>query len=319
MIVYIYEMMQEIDYNLLVNVIDGNATQEEVTLVENWLLASEENRDLYFKVKDILDLQKANALEIDTAAAWEDVTRQLKERTKVKRMKWLKYAAMVAVLVLAGGLVIYFNAGRPSAPEMQLVQTTTLQSTVLPDGTKVWVKAGGTLSYRPSSFGKSDREIWVTGTAFFDVAKEEAPFIVHASNMEIAVLGTSFTVHEKAIIVNSGKVKATAQGQEMMVQPNERVKVTANGMQKDKVNAQLYGAWKDGDYQFDNTTVAELKDMINSNYGLDVNVIRPAAFDGNAISGYIKISDEVSLVKILSAMLNANVIRKENSLIIQPK
>lgn len=311
-------MMQEIDYTLLINVIDGNATQEEVTLVENWLLASEENKVLYFKVKDILDLQKGNALEIDTATAWEDVTRQLKERAKVKRMKWLKYAAMVAVLVLAGGLITYFNTGRSSGPEMQLAHTTTLQSTVLPDGTKVWLKAGGTLSYRPS-FGKSDREIWVTGTAFFDVAKEEAPFMVHASNMEIAVLGTSFTVHEKAIIVNSGKVKTTVQGQEMLVLPNERVTVTAGGMQKDKVNAQLYGAWKDGDYQFDNTTVAELKDMINSNYGLDVTVMRPTLFEGNAISGYIKIADEASLVKVLSAMLNANITRKENSLIIQPK
>lgn len=311
-------MMQEIDYNLLVNVIDGSATPEEVAVVENWLLHSEENRDLYFRVKDILDLQQANTLEIDTAARWEIVSHQLKDRTKVKRMKWLKYAAMVAVLALAGGLITYFKPTRPSAPEIQLAQTTTLQSKVLPDGTKVWVKPGGSLSYR-SSFGKSDREIWVTGTVFFDVAKEEEPFIVHASNMEVAVLGTSFTIHEKAIIVNSGKVKTTAKGQEMLVQPNERVTLTAEGMQKDKVNAQLYGAWKDGDYQFDNTTVTELRDMINSNYGFEVTVIKPAAFEGSAISGYMKIADDVSLVKILSAMLNANITKKGNTLTIQPK
>lgn len=311
-------MMQEIDYNLLVNVIDGNATPEEVALVENWLLHSEENRELYFRVKDILDLQKADTLEIDTAAKWEMVTRGLKNRTKVKRMKWLKYAAMVAVLVLAGGFIIYQNTSRPSSPEMQLAQTTTLQSKVLPDGTKVWVKPGGTLSYR-SSFGKSDREIWITGTAFFDVAKGEEPFLLHASKMEIAVLGTSFTVHESAIIVNTGKVKTTAGGQETLVQPNERVVITAEGMKKDKVNAQLYGAWKDGDYQFDNTTVAELKDMINSNYGIDVTVIKPAAFEGNAISGYMKIADDAALVKILSAMLNAKIKREGNTITIQPK
>ncbi|WP_343305754.1 FecR domain-containing protein [Chitinophaga niabensis] len=311
-------MMQEIDYNLLVNVIDGNATPEEMTLVETWLSASEENRELYFRVKDILDQQKADTLNIDPAAAWEDVTRQLKERTRVKRMKWLKYAAMVAVLILAGGLITYFNSGRPATPEMQLVQTTTLQSKILPDGTKVWLKAGGTLSYR-SSFGKGDRDIWVTGTAFFDVAKEETPFNIHAANMEIAVLGTSFTIHEKAIIVNSGKVKTTAQGQEMLVLPNERVQITTAGLQKDKVNAQIYGAWKDGDYQFDNTTIDELKDMINSNYGLEVTVITPSAFEGSAISGYMKIADEASLVKILSAMLNASIIRKGDILTIQPK
>jgi transmembrane sensor len=312
-------MMQEIDYNLLVNVIDGNATPEEMTLVETWLSASEENRALYFRVKDILDQQKADTLKVDTAAAWEDVTRQLKERSRVKRMKWLKYAAMVAVLILAGGLITYFNPGRhPSAREMQLVQTTTLQSKVLPDGTKVWLKAGGTLSYR-SSFGKGDREIWVTGTAFFDVAKEEMPFNIHAANMEVVVLGTSFTIHEKAIIVNSGKVKTTAQGQEMLVLPNERVKLTAAGLQKDKVNAQIYGAWKDGDYQFDNTTIDELKDMINSNYGLEVTVISPSEFEGSAISGYMKIADEASLAKVLSAMLNASIIRKGDILTIQPK
>jgi ferric-dicitrate binding protein FerR (iron transport regulator) len=145
------------------------------------------------------------------------------------------------------------------------------------------------------------------------------PFNIHAANMEVVVLGTSFTIHEKAIIVNSGKVKTTAQGQEMLVLPNERVKLTAAGLQKDKVNAQIYGAWKDGDYQFDNTTIDELKDMINSNYGLEVTVISPSEFEGSAISGYMKIADEASLAKVLSAMLNASIIRKGDILTIQPK
>jgi transmembrane sensor len=65
---------------------------------------------------------------------------------------------------------------------------------VLPDGTTVWLNAGSVLTY-PPSFYSPNREVTLDGEAFFDVVKDPAhPFIVHASNMNIKVLGTSFNV-----------------------------------------------------------------------------------------------------------------------------
>jgi len=65
---------------------------------------------------------------------------------------------------------------------------------LLPDGTQVWLNAGSKLHYR-DDFNKSSREVELEGEAFFDVVKDvEHPFIVHASALDIRVLGTAFTV-----------------------------------------------------------------------------------------------------------------------------
>lgn len=305
----------EIDYNILVNVLNGQATPEDSALVAEWVQRSDANRELYFRVKDIIDLEKAGDRQLDVEARWQEVSAQL----PVKRLQWWKYAAAIAVLALAGGTAIYFGT-RPEKPAVQatVVIDAPTQLKVLPDGTRVWMKGGSSLSYRPS-FGEKDREIWITGTAFFDVQKAQHPFVVHTSRLDVTVLGTAFTLHENAVIVQQGKVKAQAGQEEMTVQPDERVTVHAGRLKKDHVNAQLFGAWRDGDYRFGNTSLAEIKDMLISNYGYEVEVLKPDAFEGTALSGRMIMEDEKAVKEVLSAMLNARIEKTGNKLIIQPK
>jgi ferric-dicitrate binding protein FerR (iron transport regulator) len=64
----------------------------------------------------------------------------------------------------------------------------------LPDGTKLWVNSGSKLSYQ-SDFAKSNRNIYLEGEAYFEVAKnKKLPFIVHTGNVHIRALGTAFNV-----------------------------------------------------------------------------------------------------------------------------
>lgn len=65
----------------------------------------------------------------------------------------------------------------------------------LSDGTIVHLNAGTTLKY-PTHFIKGkNREVFLTGEAFFKVAKDaKHPFIVNAQNLDIKVLGTAFNV-----------------------------------------------------------------------------------------------------------------------------
>lgn len=305
----------EIDYNILVNVLQEQASPEEAAFVAAWIQESEANRELYFRVKDILDVEKAGENPLDVEARWQEVSAQFPGR----RIQWWKYAAMIAVLLLAGGTAWYFGMRTPN-PEVQVavVDNAPVQLKVLPDGTRVWVKGGGTLSYR-SSFGDKDREIWITGTAYFDVQQATRPFIVHTPQMDVTVLGTAFTMHENAVIVQQGKVKAQKGEEEMIIQRNERARVQAGSLRKDDVNAQLFGAWKDGDYRFENTSLDEIKEVLISNYGYEVEILQPAAFEGSALSGRMIMEDEKALREILSAMLNARIEKTGNKLIIQPK
>ena len=64
---------------------------------------------------------------------------------------------------------------------------------VLPDGSMVWLNAGSKITYG-SNFGTLNRNIQLTGEAFFDVKKSNIPFIIHTSAVQIKVLGTAFDV-----------------------------------------------------------------------------------------------------------------------------
>lgn len=65
----------------------------------------------------------------------------------------------------------------------------------LSDGTFVHLNSGTTLKYPIKFIAGENRQVFLDGEAFFDVAKDKAhPFIVNADNLNVRVLGTHFNV-----------------------------------------------------------------------------------------------------------------------------
>ena len=67
-----------------------------------------------------------------------------------------------------------------------IVATTAGQRAqfVLPDGSKVWLNASTQLAYK-SSLWSRERQVNLTGEAYFEVARDEhAPFIVKSKNIK---------------------------------------------------------------------------------------------------------------------------------------
>ncbi len=67
----------------------------------------------------------------------------------------------------------------------------------LPDGSAVVLNGGSELSV-PDQFATNSREIrLVAGEVYLDVVRDPArPFVVHSANLDIQVLGTSFSVRD---------------------------------------------------------------------------------------------------------------------------
>lgn len=83
----------------------------------------------------------------------------------------------------------------------------------LPDGSSAVLAPGGRLTYADDFTSKNQREVYLSGAAFFEVQKKAThPFVVYASTLAIKVLGTSFSVTapndkpEVQVQVKSGKV-----------------------------------------------------------------------------------------------------------------
>lgn len=65
---------------------------------------------------------------------------------------------------------------------------------ILPDGSKVWLNNASSLRY-PTSFTGKNREVALSGEAYFEIAKDAAkPFTVKLADLAVDVLGTSFNI-----------------------------------------------------------------------------------------------------------------------------
>ena len=100
--------------------------------------------------------------------------------------RWAALAACLAMLMAVGVLL----SQQPTT--LEAPRGATAEHT-LPDGSTVILNSGSTLRYW-NGFGRSARRVDLAGEAFFDVARQEKPFVIETFNGTVTVLGTSFNV-----------------------------------------------------------------------------------------------------------------------------
>jgi transmembrane sensor len=104
----------------------------------------------------------------------------------------------------------------------------------LPDGSKVWLNRDSKITY-VGDFGNKTREVYLSGEAFFDVAKDKTkPFIIHTRTINLKVLGTAFNVRsydnekETETSLVHGSVEITIRNrpdQKIFLKPGEKLLV----------------------------------------------------------------------------------------------
>ena len=147
------------------------------------------------KIKKILQL--AAVEEVLEQPVMEMETEQFSQR-KFRFRKWMVAAITGGIVITAYAIFQLNNNSNPISTNEIVAHKGSRTRTLLPDGSIVWLNAGSTLSYDPA-FNGPQREIVLNGEAFFDIAPQaNKPFIVHAGNIDIKVLGTAFNVKSYA-------------------------------------------------------------------------------------------------------------------------
>ena len=99
------------------------------------------------------------------------------------------------------GEIVYTDNGHTHAENVLNTLSTPrggIFQLVLPDGTKVWLNSASSITY-PTAFNGKQRNVSITGEAYFEVAKDkEKPFHVAVNDMNIEVLGTHFNINSYA-------------------------------------------------------------------------------------------------------------------------
>jgi transmembrane sensor len=156
----------------------------------------------------------------------------------VKSRKKYWYAAAAAACMV----LVFFISSRllnkpagtvtPAVASNEVVTKKANKSKItLSDGTTVFLNSDSRLSYK--NFNGLLREVYLTGEAFFEVAKDSLhPFIIHAENVNIKVLGTAFNVKaypedkntETCLIHGLVEISVTNDAErKILLKPNEKV------------------------------------------------------------------------------------------------
>lgn len=191
---------------------------------------------------------------------------------------------------------------------------------VLSDGTQVWLNSGSSLEF-PSSFSSNNREVFLYGEMYIEVAPEKNKlFYVHTSLYDIKVYGTKFNVSSYAestssvVLVEGSIALQTTNKNEILLSPNElsiysKVSGTFNTT---KVDVNPYTSWKDGYLTFDDAPVSEALKQIERYYNLSFNLDEIVSFQGLTCTGKIILSDNLDNVMTALTLISDTKYKKKD-------
>lgn len=163
---------------------------------------------------------------------------------RTKRKKTITMFSLFAVAVIAFFFIVKPTAEQPAlagdvsaTPKEVATKNGVSTKMILPDGSTVWLNAGSKLDY--TRIGTSgNREVQLTGEAFFDVVKNpDRPFIIHTSKIDVKVLGTKFNVKaypedktvETSLVQGSVEVFVKNRpGEKYLLKPNQKLVLLNN-------------------------------------------------------------------------------------------
>jgi hypothetical protein len=155
----------------------------------------------------------------------------------------------------------------------------------LADGSVVHLNSGTTFKYPVKFLSKENRQVFLDGEAFFDVAKDkEHPFIVNADDLNVRVLGTHFNVSDYPeddltdVVLVEGSVGMYTQTETFDATKSTILKPGFKGS-FDRKNARIdtkavitdtYTSWIDGGLSFRNMSFKNIARKLERHYNITI-------------------------------------------------
>ena len=244
----------------------GNISQEQRGDIEEKILSSAPDSPVgEDMIEQLWNECSSEAVSRADIAGLKRLHRSINARSR-RRTVFAAAAAFCAAVAVAFTIFRIFPA-----QERVMSGTTIIAAEgsrgcyTLPDGTMVHLNGGSSLSF-DDSFNTSDRKVSVSGSAFFDVAKNpEKPFVLSLNNLTLTVLGTSFNVVNnpglglEEVVLRSGSVDVETQGRHMLMSPGDKVACGGDGqMVKSSVDASQLCRWWEDCLIFDNAPLSDI-------------------------------------------------------------
>ncbi|HVU57750.1 MAG TPA: FecR domain-containing protein [Puia sp.] len=231
-----------------------------------------------------------------------------------RKKAWI---AAASILLLAAATVTLYTTRK--RPEFHTAYGE-VRSNSLPDGTEVVVNADSRIRYSTGWTDGRDREVWLTGEAFFHVRKTpfKSRFIVHARHFDVIVTGTQFNVISREekdnVLLKEGSVLLhTANGEDLPMKPGDFVEYNDHRLTKKIVKMDSVTAWKEHKLFLDATSLKEVAAIIKEQYGITVR-LEGATIEHEIVSGIMPNDNLDVLLKALEATAEFKIVRRDDEI-----
>ncbi|MDH6305681.1 transmembrane sensor [Parabacteroides sp. PF5-5] len=283
---------------IILHYLQHTISEDEMRVLMAWVKESEENKKLFFQLKNTYDLQRGlypSPEEIKDSKERllaklhkieeSERQKQIKQAKGRRLMSLYKYTAVAVLCIgLTLGMQHLFNSGKATQyVELDLEAGPRMSHMTLSDGTKVVLNASSKLKF-PEKFNKNVREVFLDGEAYFDVVKnEKIPFVVRTDKQVITVLGTQFNVmnysaDDYAITtLVSGSIQLQSIGEsneEVVLKPNQQAffNKNTNQLALSSVKIDLDRTWVNKLYHFRKEPLHLIAARLEKIYGVNIQI-----------------------------------------------
>ncbi|MEG1685461.1 MAG: FecR domain-containing protein [Bacteroides sp.] len=312
--------MDNLSEEIVLRYLNRECSEEDFKAINAWMKDSKENERILFELEEAFhsgkqeQFSQQDFLDKKKKALYKRIELENSSRRRFRLIPLLmKYAAMIAIVaactlgfshllkeqILSDDIVVSVSANE------------TVKEVTLPDGTKVWLNQSTVLKYA-KSFAKSQRNVFLEGEAYFEVAKDKTkPFIVKTDVFQVKVLGTHFNIQcnkkenvAKATLIE-GEVEVKGNNEEGMIvlspgQKAEFNKITKR-LQVKQINAKLDIVWRNNLIPFEKATIFEIANTLERFY--DVKIILSPNISTNTYSGSLPLRGSVD--SVLNSLKNS--------------
>jgi len=313
---------------ILTNELTGQASEEEIERLNEWLHESSENEALGYKFRQAFINGKYTIKGKNADLAFQKLSQKIslsKPETSLLNKRngkfpfgkhWLRNLAAVIMVVFSVTVILkhQIDIRRPN-PEVPLKSQLVTKSNpkgqkslvILPDGSTVKLNAESYIEY-PGDFSDG-RQLKLVGEAFFTVVRDTLrPFVVTCSDVKIRVLGTSFNVQAypfnatMSVAVASGAVRIEHRykkdnEQLAILSPNELIRIDhkTGKFEQDIFNPDELFAWKEGILLFRQASFGEIVQQLERWYGVEFIIKRTAPITSGFTGHYVNVPLDVVL------------------------
>jgi ferric-dicitrate binding protein FerR (iron transport regulator) len=145
----------------------------------------------------------------------------------------------------------------------------------LADGTRVWLNSGSRVTF-PARFDGETREVRMEGEVCFEVERDESrPFVVHAGEVSLEVLGTLFNVEAypgESLVATlvEGSLRVAAGEEDRLLRPGEQATVEDGRVTTRVVRARESVMWIRGIFNFTETSLETIMTRLARWYDVEV-------------------------------------------------